>query len=298
MKEREHTPIPSVAVVMVLYRPSQEDTEHIMRLANTCHGVIVDNSENRSFEEEHIGLMHYMPMFKNVGIAEAQNLGVRYIFDHTDATHVVFLDQDSNVPATYANDIANTFESIRRQFPNLAFLGPKTMNKGTGKEYKSVIHKECQLSSDFILKREVISSGGCTTKEVLETVGLNDSGLFIDYVDFDWCWRAKSKGLLCGVTPTITIQHMVGQNTIYIGGYTIIVSSPPRYFYQFRNYLWLVCRNYVPLRWKINKGIKHLAQFVYFPLFIKSGTTCWKYMVKGIWGGLFQTSEKKNRTLT
>jgi len=294
MKETEHIPHPSVTVVIVLYHPKKDDIEHIARLADTCHGVIVDNSETRSFEEEHIGLMHYIPLLKNVGIAEAQNLGVRYIFNHTDATHIVFLDQDSDIPITYADDIANIFDNIKRQFPNLAFLGPKTKNKRTGKEYKSAIHKENQLSSDFILKREVISSGGCTTKEILEKVGLNDSRLFIDYVDFDWCWRAKSLGLICGVTPAITIRHMVGKKTIYIGGHTIIVSSPPRYFYQFRNYLWLIRRNYVPLKWKINKGVKHLAQFIYFPLFIKSGTTCWKYMVKGFWAGLSQASEKDN----
>lgn len=298
MKETEHTPTPSVAIVMVLYHPRKEDTERIMRLTEMCRGVIVDNSATRSFEEEHVGLMHYMPLLRNVGIAEAQNLGMRYVFDHTDATHIVFLDQDSDVPITYAEDIAKTFDSIKRDFPNLAFLGPKTENKETGKEYKSVIHKEKALSSHFILKREVISSGGCTTREILEKVGLNNSKLFIDYVDFDWCWRARSKGYVCGITPDITIMHMVGQKTIYIGGYTIIVSSPTRYFYQFRNYMWLLRKNYVPLQWKINKGIKHLTQFIYFPVFIKSGTTCWKYMVKGFWAGLTRTSEKEYRTST
>lgn len=274
------------AVIIILYNPSENAKANVIRLAEVSLGVIVDNSPDRSLEGEDMGMMHYMPLQKNVGIAEAQNIGMRYIFDHTDATHIIFLDQDSDVPITYAEDIANAFDSIKRNFPNLAFLGPKTENKETGKEYKSVIHKEKALSSHFILKREVISSGGCTTREILETVGMNDSKLFIDYVDFDWCWRAKSKGYVCGVTPDITIVHMVGQKTIYIGGYTIIVSSPIRYFYQFRNYMWLLRKKYVPLQWKINKGIKHLAQFIYFPILIKSGFSCWKYMIKGFFAGV------------
>ena len=274
------------AVVIVLYNPGDDEKANVTRLADVCGGVIVDNSPKRSFEGEDVGMMHYMPLLQNTGIAEAQNIGVSYVLEHTDATHIVFLDQDSSVPASYAEDIANAYDSIRQQFPNLAFLGPRTENKATGKEYKSVIHKDKLAAADFTLRREVISSGGCTTREVWETVGPNDSSLFIDYVDFDWCWRAKQKGFVCGITPMVTIQHMVGQKTIYLGGHTIIVSSPTRYFYQFRNYLWLLRKNYVPLQWKINKGIKHLTQFIYFPILIKTGFACWKNMVKGLYAGL------------
>jgi rhamnosyltransferase len=65
----------------------------------------------------------------------------------------------------------------------------------------------------------------------------------------------------------------------------IILSSPGRYFYQFRNYLWLVRRKYVPLQWKIAMGIKYAARFIYFPLCIPSGVACWKNMLKGIRAG-------------
>ena len=237
--------------------------------------------------------MHYVTLRENVGIAKAQNIGSSYVLDYSDATHIVFLDQDSTVPSSYPQDIANCFEKIKRDFTNLAFLGPSTENKETGKEYKSVIHKDHALSDDFIPRRELISSGGCTTREVLEEVGLNDERLFIDYVDFEWCWRARSKGYICGFTPNVTIKHMVGQKTIYICGYTIIISSPIRYYYQFRNHLWLSRRGYVPLQWKINHGIKHLARLIYFPILIKSGGKCWKYMVKGLAAGI---NSPNNRT--
>lgn len=286
MNITDNTSIPSVAICIVLYQPQDDDIKNVVRLSNIFPGVVVDNSNDKSFEGDKIGLMHYIALHYNAGIAEAQNIGVKYIFSNTNASHIIFLDQDSTVSTTYADDIAKTFNRIKQDVPNLAFLGPKTENKLTGKEYKSVIHQDKPITSEFILKREVISSGGCTTREVLETVGLNDSKLFIDYVDFEWCWRARSKGFVCGITPRITIKHMVGQKTIYIFGYTIIVSSPIRYYYQFRNYMWLLRRNYVPVQWKINKGIKNIAQFIYFPILIKSGAACWKYMIKGLFAGL------------
>ena len=274
-----------VAVVIVLYNPTDDEKANLLRLSEAQTGVVVDNSAEPAFSDAQLGKMHYVPLRKNAGIAEAQNIGSRYILDHTDATHIVFLDQDSMVSLSYPQDIANAFERIRQDVPRLAFLGPSTVNKTTGKQYKSVIHKDHALSDDFIPRRELISSGGCTTREVLGDVGLNEERLFIDYVDFEWCWRARRKGYLCGFTPTITIEHMVGQKTIYFLGYTINISAPFRYYYQYRNHLWLSRRGYVPLQWKVNHAIKHLARLFYFPLFVKSGGKCWKYMVKGLVAG-------------
>jgi rhamnosyltransferase len=165
-------------------------------------------------------------------------------------------------------------------------LGPSVENFETGEEYKSVIHKEQVTDIGFIPRREIISSGSCTTIECLKEVGLNDGRLFIDYVDFEWCWRANSKGYVCGITSNLSISHHVGQKTINLFGYLIIISAPGRYFYQFRNYLWLIRRNYVPLQWKIAMGIKSVARLIYFPLCIPSGVACWKNMLKGIRAGL------------
>ena len=270
-KSEMNNPSLNVAVVIVLYNPDGEETANVRRLSEAYPGVIVDNSAKPAFSGKSLGRMHYVALRENAGIAKAQNVGTRYILRHTEATHVVFLDQDSTVLTSYPQDIANCFEKIKKDFPRLAFLGPATENKETGREYKSVIHKDHALSTDFIPRRELISSGGCATREVLQEVGLNDERLFIDYVDFEWCWRAASKGYICGFTPSVTIRHMVGQKTIYVCGYTIIVSAPFRYYYQFRNHLWLSRRGYVPLQWKINHAIKHLARLIYFPLLVKSG---------------------------
>lgn len=256
-----------IAVIIVLYHPSAEDVAFAAHMGELYHTVVVENT------------------LDNKGIAEAQNQGLRALQDRKDTTHVVFLDQDSRVADDYPLAIAREFDRIA-QTRRLAMLGPSVQNLQTGKEYKSVIHQDQTTADGFIPRREVISSGGCTTREVLEQVGLNDSKLFIDYVDFEWCWRASAKGYVCGVTTNLAISHQVGQKSISIAGYLIIISAPGRYFYQFRNYLWLARRKYVPLQWKIATGIKHAARMFYFPLFVHSGGQCWKNMVKGIFAGL------------
>jgi rhamnosyltransferase len=257
----------NIAIVIVLYHPSADDTAFVTRIGELYHTVVVDNS------------------VQNKGIAEAQNQGVRTALCYDGITHVVFLDQDSRVDDDYPLAIAREFDRIA-QSRRLAMLGPSVENAETGQAYRSVIHTDHVTDMGFIPRREIISSGSCTTTRCLKDIGLNDGRLFIDYVDFEWCWRANSKGYVCGVTPNLCISHHVGQKTLSLFGYLIIISAPRRYFYQYRNYLWLARRNYVPLQWKIAMGIKCLARLVYFPLCIPSGTACWKYMLQGIREGL------------
>lgn len=252
-----------IAVIIILYHPSAEDADFVAHIGTQYHTVVVDNSTG------------------NKGIAEAQNQGLQAILRQESITHVVFLDQDSRVSNDYPLAIAREFDRIA-ETQRLAMLGPSVDNSETGEEYKSVIHKDQVTDIGFIPRREIISSGSCTSIECLREVGLNDSSLFIDYVDFEWCWRANSKGYVCGITPNLRISHHVGQKTISLFGYLIIISAPGRYFYQFRNYLWLVRRKYVPLQWKIATGIKSMARLVYFPLCVPTGRACWKQMLKGI----------------
>lgn len=257
----------NIAVIFVLYHPSTEDMQFVNHIGELYHTIVVDNTED------------------NKGIAEAQNQGLQSLLGQKGITHVVFLDQDSRVADDYPFAIAHEFDRTA-QAQRLAILGPSVENAETGKEYRSVIHKDHVTDVDFIPRREIISSGSCTTIDCIKNIGLNDSRLFIDYVDFEWCWRANSKGYVCGITPQLSISHHVGRKTISLFGYLIIISAPGRYFYQFRNYLWLIRRKYVPLQWIIATGIKYAARLIYFPLCVPSGVACWKNMLKGIRAGL------------
>lgn len=276
----------NIAIIIILFNPKREDVDNIKRLSIRYEGVIVDNSCPAIFNEDKVNRMYYIAMKDNVGIAKAQNIGIQKALQNNDIDYLVFMDQDSTMSDSYPTDIVAEFKNISSSVPNLAFLGPRINNKETGKEYKSIIHKDKKTTAQFIPRREVISSGGCTTREIMSVVGYNDESLFIDFVDFEWCWRARSKNYVCGISSNIIINHKVGRKTLSIGGFFIIISAPFRYYYQFRNHLWLIRKKYVPLQWKINIGIKHLARLLYFPLFIESGIECWKYMIKGIAAGL------------
>ena len=273
-KERGGQFTVKVSVLFVIYNPNQKEILHIKEVAANTQAVIVDNSSSRSTELKSEGNLHYLYLGGNKGIAEAQNVGINFITSHINAKYIVFFDQDSIVDNNYTNAICSEFERVSKNRSNLAILGPTVIRKDDGTVYA------------FTVRREIISSGSCIPTSIIHAVGCNNPKLFIDYVDFDWCWRANSQGYICGITSKVKIYHKVGKHELHIGRYRVIISSPKRYFYSYRNYLWLCRKKYVPRDWKIKTGIKALARLFYFPLLVRNGIEIWKYMIKGVWEGL------------
>lgn len=276
----------NVSVIIVLFQPSEDDLMYIKHLSQSCEGVVVDNSLKRNTEGDYLGSFYYIFNNGNKGIAEAQNIGIQYILQANNSDYIVFLDQDTRVDGDYVSKIVNAYLAVNMVQPNLAILGPTAINSRSDVEYRSIFHDPELINGIFFPQREIISSGSCVGVDVIRKVGLNLSWLFIDYVDFEWCWRANSMGYVCGITPNVTIHHSVGNREYYIGNYIIIISSPIRYFYQGRNYIKLVKLRYVPTQWKCTNFMKTILRILYLPFVPKGGWQCWKQLFRGLYVGL------------
>ena len=274
-----------VAVIIVLYNPDTNDIDNVRRIAQYNVGFVVDNSLIPFMDGETIGNMSYICNKANIGIAKAQNIALREILKG-DYEYVVFLDQDTRVAVDYPFQIAMEFSRIDNG--RLAVLGPQVVNAVTGGQYASAIHKYEISENGFSLRKHIISSGSCMSINALKDVGLMWGELFIDYVDFEWCWRAASKGYQCGVTSHLQISHHVGQRELSIGKYKVIISAQQRYFYQYRNFIWLIQKKYVPLQWKCATCVKFLIRLVYFPILVNGGLKYWNNMIKGLEAGIWQ----------
>ena len=274
-----------VAVIIVLYNPDTNDIDNVRRIAQYNVGFVVDNSLIPFMDGETIGNMSYICNKANIGIAKAQNVALREILKG-DYEYVVFLDQDTRVAVDYPSQIAMEFSRIDND--RLAVLGPQVVNAVTGGQYASAIHKYEISENGFSLRKHIISSGSCMSINALKDVGLMWGELFIDFVDFEWCWRAASKGYQCGVTSHLQISHHVGQRELSIGKYKVIISAQQRYFYQYRNFIWLIQKKYVPLQWKCATCVKFLLRLVYFPILVNGGFKYWNNMIKGLEAGIWQ----------
>lgn len=277
-----------IGVVIIVFHPNARLLESkLKKLGNDVAVVVVDNTPNETINIEQANIT-YIPLYENTGIANAQNVGIGNLFER-GCTHVVFFDQDSDFTEKYVRSIVDEYERISTVRKNLFLLGPTVINKTNGEEYRSVIHSDKKADQGFIEKREIISSGSCVSVDKLNQVGVMDARLFIDYVDFEHCWRANSKGYVCGITQNVTLPHKVGNNELHFPhGYRVIISAPFRYYYQYRNWLWLCRKGYVPRQWKINTCIKFMSRIIYFPFVVNEWKSIEKNMFKGIHDGLFK----------
>lgn len=273
-----------VGVIVVIYNTipkkipiSHSETESVL--------ILVDNTPGQDLQISNTENLIYIPLGENKGIAEAQNIGIDAAYN-SGCTHVIFFDQDSLIPDEYIDKMLTEYKRISSHNSKLFLLGPTVNNGRTGEEYKSNIHKDYPTNYDFIPRREIISSGSCVEMTKIKKIGKLDSLLFIDFVDFEWCWRANAKGYQNGITPNISLTHFVGQKEYKFFNQYIIISSDFRYFYQTRNYLWLIRRNYVPKQWKINNGIKRIIYPLTFPFKVRDWFKIYSYILKGFWAGI------------
>lgn len=291
-----------IAYIVILYKPDLKVLEHNISNSGLSHKnfILIDNTDDSDLSQGISNLFEnvtYVANRKNFGIASAQNIGIQ-IAINKNYEFIVFFDQDSIIPNNYHRDIVEEYTRIEKQCPELFLLGPTVFNLESSEEYRSVIHKKLGYKGieEFYYQRDVISSGSCVRASKISDVGTMDEKLFIDAVDFEWCWRAQSKGFVTGITPNVTLGHKVGQKDIKFPlGYRVIISSPFRYYYSNRNYMWLMRRNYVPIHWKINRTIKTFLRLLYFPFVLKNGLIIEKFMLKGLAAGFKKSNSKYER---
>ena len=129
------------------------------------------------------------------------------------------------------------------QFENVAALAP--VFHDVEKNLKSPImltkfSYTMDYSLQYIETAQAISSGSFIVTDVLEKTGLMNETLFIDYVDFEWCWRAVGLGYKIFTIPKIVINHRLGETVKKIGNRKLFIRNEIRYFYIIRNGCYLV----------------------------------------------------------
>lgn len=238
-----------VVAVIVAYQTDTVRLDAILRaLVSQCSFVVADNSENstRSMAIERCVVAHhgqYLNMGGNRGIGAAQNAAIGLAW-RGGADHVLLLDDDS-VPSVKLIEALASCVSLRDD-GRTVFCARAVDDSGND------ISNACGRDGDLILCREMMSSGSLISREIFESVGPFDEGLFIDGVDFDWGWRARQLGYRLYIVREASIVHRLGEGEI--GG--IRVPSPIRHYYQFRNVLHLMRRRSTPWGWRLSQAMK------------------------------------------
>jgi rhamnosyltransferase len=237
--------------IIACYRPPVAQLidlcEHV--LADGAKVVLVDNTEipylGRDKLPEGCTLI---TLGYNSGIAHAQNVGVAAALA-AGATVILFFDQDSKIDPGFLSLLA---AAIEPGIPEI--VAPLCVDDRTDQALPalrlsrhglSVPVHQANGSSRYPVDI-VISSGTVATREVFDLAGAFDEGLFIDFVDTEWCLRCRSKQIPIYVIPAAVMRHSIGSRHFKFGPLTILVHTPTRCYYQIRNSFLLLRKRHIP----------------------------------------------------
>jgi len=230
---------------------------------------------------------------QNLGIAAAINIGLKHLIDK-NCTLFLLLDHDSVLPANMVSALLQNLNDLNSNISDpVAAIGPAYYNTrlnkfapyirfGNTRNIKIAVPRQPTLINvDFL-----ISSGTLLTLEALQKIGLMDESLFIDFVDTDWCVRAKLKGFKLYGYSGVTMQHALGDEPVNLFGFTLPMHSPIRHYYIARNAIVLMKKKTYPLNVKLIIFSLFIRTFVFYSLVPKNRVMQLKKMLIGIKDGL------------
>ncbi len=219
--------------------------------------IIVDNGSDNVADiaslQTSCSNVEFLPLSGNIGIATAQNKGIRHGLS-LGGDFSLFFDQDSSITDDFVSKMIRDFISIKQGY-KIAALGPILQDCRYKKFYPVIrISKHglrTKIIPDITLSEPIevsciIASGCLIDNKILSLDNLMDDSFFIDYVDTEWCLRVISHGFKIFVTPNVIMQHEIGDAHIELLGFSIPVHSAWRRYYRVRNGIFMLKMPHIP----------------------------------------------------
>jgi len=173
---------------------------------------------------------------RNLGIAAALNIGVRYA-ESRNCEWVALFDQDSTFVGSLAASILRACEEHENP-EKIAIVVPQNIDRGS-----SIVMPQAKDRAGNILVS--MTSGSMIPVKIFQHCGIFDESLFIDYVDHEFCLRVRSMGFVIAQSEEASLLHSLGAMTShkFLGRkfYTTNHRAARRYYIT-RNRVWLYRR--------------------------------------------------------
>lgn len=280
-----------IIAVVVTYFPDYKTLNTLIEaVIPQVDGVVIIDNATANLCTEDFQFSHSVEWLlnrSNLGVAEAYNQGIA-IAQRNEASHIVLFDQDSYPAANMIEVLFHTWRQANDAGLKVAALGPNY--RDTKGMYQSPFVKmkglglarvECN-AGESVEVDHLISSGCLIDLETLRDIGPFEEQLFIDYVDTEWCLRARKKGYLLFGVGDANMQHSLGDNYLRFLHKRIPAHSPLRHYYLLRNGAWLASQAWVGWRWRIIDCKRLIKIFIVFSLLSDSPWNHCKMMVLGL----------------
>lgn len=295
----------NIAAVIVAYHSKKEHLESILeRLDQQVKFVfIVDNTpESMELETLNSCFCNITSLKDNLGIACAQNIGIKKAISE-GFKEILLLDDDSLPSKTMVDDLLLTRGNAEHNGLKVGAVGPLPIsshhNEPDGFTVPnglklSIIKSPLKHSDNYCEASFLIASGSLISVNTLEKVGLMREDFFIDCVDFEWCFKARSMGLSTIGAFNATMSHTLGDKPLKIFGRNLTVHSPLRHYYFFRNLYRLIFSSTTPKRYKLFFVYKSIIIAGIFAIYGKPRTKHIKMIILGLFHSLTGKMGKLN----
>lgn len=226
--------------------------------------VVVDNSgftDASRWAPVSAGPRNVLPVMtgRNLGVAAGYNAGIRVAIDR-GADLMLLLDEDSQPGAGMVNALVNAWCRLGATW-RVAAVGPDFVDATTGgiatfPTYRrmGVDRNRCVEGSAPVPTDTLMSSGMLLHRAALAEIGPMDERLFVDYVDTEWCLRARDLGWKCFGVCGAHMEHAFGDRSMSLPWPwrgVVAERDPGRTYYIYRNALRLFARPRLPVLWKL-----------------------------------------------
>lgn len=240
-----------VYAFVTVYNPKENVKENIFEISQQVDKIfILDNSSNSnkdmfSFIQNSI----YIFNNENLGISSAFNTPLKSTsFDDND--FLIFFDQDSTIKTNHIQKLIEEFIKIERCGYNIGALGPVFFNKSNNSLEITKIKEQIVEDSNIYIVNKLITSSMITKYRFIKQINFWNDHVFLDYADWDFCWRIKMHKLKCFLTTNVILEHEIGIGEKKVGPISLRLASPIRDYYKIRDSLYLLFRRYTPTKIK------------------------------------------------
>jgi rhamnosyltransferase len=288
--------------IIVAYNPNFDQLKNLVHsLVGQVEGVTIIDNASSGFEWEKFDPLRLQALKvdlvrldRNVGLGGGLNVGIN-LARQLKIPFVLLLDQDSLPDKDMVCNLRWAYERLSKH-KNIAAVGPRFKDPISG--LISKFEPRNTLAEDDVSKVDfLITSGTFINTKVFEVVGMMHEGLFIDYVDTEWCFRAADFNLeVFGVNNALMI-HSLGERRKrlwFLRWRNISFHSPFRYYYIYRNYIILSFQSHISIEWKIKYLIKLAGLFLIVGIFSDEKIASIKMVARGLKDGLFGTQGQRH----
>jgi len=245
-----------LSAIIVTYFPDLDELEkNINSCINHVDQIIIwENTpdsllSNSDCFTKYNGKLIFLGLGENVGIATALNHGVKWSVEK-GYTHILTMDQDSYFQG---NDLPDYIAMIKKNNDEkIGVFGINPVCEDTP------LYK---LTNEIKVVTDTITSGSIFPLSIFKLAGMFMDELFIDAVDYEFCYRVKSKGYKTVVFTNILLQHKVGYVTKTKWGFKTDNYSAFRTYFIVRNqlHIWLMYPKLFPKLYKKTLVKNHIV---------------------------------------